>query len=99
MDVVVVCAIHSLLLEEATCVLLFFSLCSPNERSSYETDSNVDLQEEMRNRMKDLAMRQMFSPMIKNMSPEMMDNMSEQFRVKLSQADPENIRKEISDIL
>ncbi|PHU30649.1 60S ribosomal protein L7-4 [Capsicum chinense] len=122
-DVVVVCAIHSLLLEEVTCVLLFFSLCSPNERSSYETDSNVDLQEEMRNRMKDLAMRQvllqpfnveivfalcsvfsylmyirgfidivflMFSPMIKNMSPEMMDNMSEQFRVKLSQADPEN---------
>ncbi|XP_057455865.1 outer envelope protein 61 [Lotus japonicus] len=46
--------------------------------------SSADLQEQMRNQMKDPAMRQMFTSMIKNMSPEMMANMGEQFGVKLS---------------
>lgn len=46
-----------------------------------------DLQEQMRNQMKDPAMRQMFSSMLKNMSPEMMANMSEQFGLKLSKED------------
>ncbi|KAF8064783.1 hypothetical protein N665_1167s0015 [Sinapis alba] len=47
----------------------------------------VDLQEQMRNQMKDPAMRQMFTSMIKNMNPEMMASMSEQFGMKLSQED------------
>lgn len=46
-----------------------------------------DLQETMRNSMKDPAMRQMFTSMMKNMSPEMMTNMSEQFGMKLSKED------------
>lgn len=46
-----------------------------------------DLQEQMRNQMKDPAMRQMFSSMMKNMSPEMMASMSEQFGLKLSKED------------
>ncbi|KAJ4908030.1 Outer envelope protein 61 [Raphanus sativus] len=47
----------------------------------------ADLQEQMRNQMKDPAMRQMFASMIKNMNPEMMASMSEQFGMKLSQED------------
>lgn len=46
-----------------------------------------DLQEQMRNQMKDPAMRQMFSSMLKNMSPEMMADMSGQFGLKLSKED------------
>ncbi|KAJ0261303.1 Outer envelope protein 61 [Hirschfeldia incana] len=47
----------------------------------------ADLQEQMRNQMKDPAMRQMLTSMIKNMNPEMMASMSEQFGMKLSQED------------
>ncbi|KAJ0266541.1 hypothetical protein HA466_0005280 [Hirschfeldia incana] len=46
-----------------------------------------DLQEQMRNQMKDPAMRQMFTSMIKNMNPGMMASMSEQMGMKLSQED------------
>lgn len=46
-----------------------------------------DLQETMRNSMKDPAMQQMFATMMKNMSPEMMSNMSEQVGMKLSKED------------
>ncbi|PHT46459.1 Outer envelope protein 61 [Capsicum baccatum] len=69
-----------------------------NGSQSCLSSSNVDLQEEMRNRMKDPAMRQMFSSMIKNMSPEMMANMSEQFGVKLSQADAEKAQQAMSSL-
>ncbi|KAK8918569.1 hypothetical protein KSP39_PZI021177 [Platanthera zijinensis] len=44
-------------------------------------------QETMANSMKDPAMQQLFTSMMKNMSPEMMANMSEQFGMKLSRED------------
>jgi hypothetical protein len=54
---------------------------------SFPSAPPADLQEQMRNQMKDPAMRQMFTSMIKNMNPEMMASMSEQFGMKLSQED------------
>ncbi|MBA0622642.1 hypothetical protein Godav_008168, partial [Gossypium davidsonii] len=49
--------------------------------------STADLQEQMRNQMKDPAMRQMFASMMKNMSPDIMENMGEQFGLKHSRED------------
>jgi hypothetical protein len=46
--------------------------------------SSFDMQEQMRDQMKDPAMQQMFTSMMKNMSTEMMANMSEQLGIKLS---------------
>jgi hypothetical protein len=64
----------------------FFSNPKGDSQSNLAS-STGDLQEQMRNQMKDPAMRQMFSSMVKNMSPEMMSNMSEQFGMKLSPED------------
>lgn len=41
---------------------------------------------------------QMFSSMIKNMSPEMMANMSEQFGLKLSQEDAAKFQQAVSSL-
>ncbi|KAJ6919771.1 hypothetical protein NC651_013655 [Populus alba x Populus x berolinensis] len=46
--------------------------------------STSDMQEQMRDQMKDPAMQQIFTSMMKNMSTEMMANMSEQLGIKLS---------------
>ncbi|MBA0753993.1 hypothetical protein Gogos_021888, partial [Gossypium gossypioides] len=71
---------------------------SMNPQSSFPPTSTADLQEHMRNQMKDPAMRQMFASMMKNMSPEMMANMSEQFGMKLSQEDAAKAQQAMSSL-
>nr|CAD1819656.1 unnamed protein product [Ananas comosus var. bracteatus] len=66
------------------------------ESSSSTSTSAADLQETMRNSMKDPAMRQMLASMMKNMSPDMMANMSEQFGMKMSKEDAAKAQQAMS---
>lgn len=50
-------------------------------------EMSTEIQEQMRNQMKDPATRQMFTTMMQNMSPETMASMGEQFGLKLSRED------------
>ncbi|XP_073141405.1 outer envelope protein 61 [Henckelia pumila] len=61
-------------------------------------DSSSDLQEQMKNQMKDPVMRQMLTSMMKNISPEIMANMSEQFGFKLSREDAERAQQAMSSL-
>ncbi|GAB2274507.1 hypothetical protein Dimus_009277 [Dionaea muscipula] len=74
------------------------SYLNASSSSSSLPTSTADLQEQMRNQMKDPAMRQMFTSMMKNMSPEMMASMGEQFGVKLSREDAEKAQQAMASL-
>ncbi|KNA25078.1 hypothetical protein SOVF_009830 [Spinacia oleracea] len=74
-----------------------YSSPGSSSQSSFPT-SMGDMQEQMRNQMKDPAMRTMFSSMLKNMSPDMMASMSEQFGLKLSKEDAAKAQEAMSNL-
>ncbi|XP_072958237.1 outer envelope protein 61 [Typha angustifolia] len=68
-----------------------------SQSSSSIPNSTADL-ETMRNSMKDPAMQQMFTSMMKNMSPEMMADMSEKFGMKISRDQAAQVQQAMSSI-
>ncbi|XP_058190928.1 outer envelope protein 61-like isoform X2 [Rhododendron vialii] len=59
----------------------------------------AEFEEQMRNQMNDPAMRrQMYTSMLGNLTPEIVENMTEQFRSKLSQEDVQNARQAMSSL-
>ncbi|CAH9072587.1 unnamed protein product [Cuscuta europaea] len=74
------------------------SSISRNDSNSTLSSTNTDLQEQVRNQMNDPAMRQLFPSLIKNISPEMMAKMGQQFGLDLSQEDAEKAQQAISSL-
>uniref|UniRef100_A0A0E0LHE6 Outer envelope protein 61 n=1 Tax=Oryza punctata TaxID=4537 RepID=A0A0E0LHE6_ORYPU len=68
------------------------------ESSSPGAPSTADMQETMRNAMKDPAMRKMYASMMKNISPEMMSSMSEQFGMKMTKEDAAKAQEALSSL-
>ncbi|XP_022944455.1 outer envelope protein 61-like [Cucurbita moschata] len=73
-----------------------FSNLGRSSSNSTIPTSSADMQEQVRNQMKNPAMQQMFTSMIKNMSPEAMASMSEQFGLKLSPEDAAKAQEAMS---
>ncbi|XP_022986076.1 outer envelope protein 61-like [Cucurbita maxima] len=73
-----------------------FSNLGRNSSNSTIPTSSADMQEQVRNQMKNPAMQQMFTSMIKNMSPEAMASMSEQFGLKISPEDAAKAQEAMS---
>ncbi|KAH7864278.1 hypothetical protein Vadar_027736 [Vaccinium darrowii] len=70
-----------------------FSYSRTTPQSSFANPA-ADLEEQMRNQMNDPAMqRQMFTSMIENLTPDMMETMSQEFRLKLAQENAQNARQ------
>ncbi|CAH1423982.1 unnamed protein product [Lactuca virosa] len=60
--------------------------------------SSFDMQEQLKNQMKNPAMHEMMSSMMKNISPDMMASMSEQFGYKMSREDAEKAQQAMSSL-
>ncbi|KAF7153891.1 hypothetical protein RHSIM_Rhsim01G0198600 [Rhododendron simsii] len=59
----------------------------------------AEFEEQMRNQINDPAMRrQMYTSMLGNLTPEIVENMTEQFRSKLSREDVQNARQAMSSL-
>ncbi|KAM0951967.1 putative peptidylprolyl isomerase [Dioscorea sansibarensis] len=65
--------------------------------SSFPT-STADLQENLENSMNEPVMQQVFTSMMKNMSPEMMASMCEQFRMQLSKEEAAIAQRVLSSL-
>ncbi|KAF0909342.1 hypothetical protein E2562_035504 [Oryza meyeriana var. granulata] len=68
------------------------------ESSSPGAPSTADMQETMRDAMRDPAMRKMYASMMKNISPEMMSNISEQFGMKMTKEDAAKAQEALSSL-
>ncbi|CAH1439354.1 unnamed protein product [Lactuca virosa] len=60
--------------------------------------SSFDMQEQLKNQMKNPAMHEMMSSMMKNISPDMMASMSKQFGYKMSREDGEKAQQAMSSL-